>query len=89
MVFAFLLGGLSLGILVSNIVTIVSIFKGKTASTYFKVKASLIFNVVLCAIFVWQIEEGHNTYDIVSVLILLALIIWYASILKGRPANRW
>ena len=84
---AVLLSTFSLFTIAFNLVTVVYILRKKVAPYYFKVKLSLVLNVIWCAAFGWRIVKNQNTKDLIFLLILLLLMVWYALILLNKKTS--
>ena len=78
----------SLFTVIYNAVTVMTIIRNRT-DPYFKIKFSLVMNMVMCALvgWFWFSVGSAGTYDLIWMLIYLALTAWYAFLLANRKKN--
>jgi len=79
----------SLFIVIYNAITVIAIIRKRTAPSYFKVKFSLILDVIWCLALCWlAIDTKIGNYDLTWLFIYLCLMLWYAFILKDKSTIR-
>ena len=86
--FVFLFFTFSLFTVIYNAVTVMTIIRNRS-EPYFKIKLSLVMNAVMCALvgWFWHSVGSVGTYDLIWMLIYLALMAWYAFLLASRKKN--